>query len=718
MFNVGDKVTIRQDLIAGNYYGADCFVEDMIPMLGREVTIKFVYDDENRYLIKEFGYNWTPEMFVQAETETETEKEERPMVEHTAVTQIDRDDVLKNMYKTLEICDIYHPTDYGMNAILDRWEDEKGTADVWEGNSVIDILSKHPDYVPEKGYIVKKKEYDRGVDPDVIMDVLDSLIAALCYPVGNCLVDEVKLYPFTYKEVCDYMGKLRNIIVTLDSDAFFTYRGMKASQIREEYEQWKNRKHILENTYIVEGYRCFDREAMNKISKLRKLISDIKNWAYAELSCKKENEPLLEPVVIDDLVLGYIEQSELPIRGIRAGQKLNKVINKILTETGVKDKWSEYNRQTARLGEAASPLKFTKYTIISANPVDYLRMSFGKSWKSCHTPDKKGYYRPSDGGEGYSGMHASGTLSYLQDSSSVVMYTVDEKYDGKDYEMEPKLERCMFHLGEGKFVMGRVYPQGTDGAKEVYVQWRNIFQQIIAECMGVPNYWRTNKERDEKLRQIWSTGTHYRDYEYGYCDIAGWSYLKPDADTKPSERKINIGSYPICPCCGNEHEVEDNLECKDCNDDSSRHRCADCGECYDEEDMIYIDGEWYCHDCVDYCEYHDEYERGELTYVQDYGYVCDDALDSGDFIECEQCGNYYYACRRDGITTQDGSWYCCEYCAGDAGYVEAYDGEWYDEDETHCCNECGKIVPDDEWDDEMEMCCECAAARQTEENIA
>lgn len=62
-YKIGDKPTIRKDLIAGTTYGV-VFVEDMQPFMGQTVTITEVYP-ECFYSIKEDSGNWswTDEMF-------------------------------------------------------------------------------------------------------------------------------------------------------------------------------------------------------------------------------------------------------------------------------------------------------------------------------------------------------------------------------------------------------------------------------------------------------------------------------------------------------------------------------------------------------------------------------------------------------------------------------------------------------------------------------
>ena len=66
-YKVGDKVRVISNGQCGvTYYmedrtSHDCMVDKMIAWCGKVVTIKRA--DRNNYAIKEFGYNWTDEMF-------------------------------------------------------------------------------------------------------------------------------------------------------------------------------------------------------------------------------------------------------------------------------------------------------------------------------------------------------------------------------------------------------------------------------------------------------------------------------------------------------------------------------------------------------------------------------------------------------------------------------------------------------------------------------
>ena len=331
------------------------------------------------------------------------------------------------------------------------------------------------------------------------------------------------------------------------------------------------------------------------------------------------------------------------------GQKTSRVINKLLTYIGV-SKHPEYNREFAKYADALNPLKITRHTILSVNPLDYLTMSFGNSWASCHTIDKQNKRKMPNS---YHGMYSSGTISYMLDSPSMVFYTVDASYDGNDFWNEPKINRQMYHWGEDKLIQGRLYPQDNDGCSAGYTAFRSIVQKIMSEIFDFPNFWTVSKGTSEAGKYIESEGTHYRDYDnFENCTLS-----RPKGNDNDND--ITVGHAPICIECGYEHDCEDNISC--CNNGI---KCAACGEYVDEDDAIYIDEEPYCRDCVFYCDDCGEYYVGEGTYVHDSRcyelYVCESCRD--EYYECcAECGEYHPRDYMNYIESQ-GEYVCSDCC--------------------------------------------------------
>ncbi len=362
---------------------------------------------------------------------------------------------------------------------------------------------------------------------------------------------------------------------------------------------------------------------------------------------------------ISEITANNINQM-LPNIHAHTGQKTSRVINKICKYLGY-DKHPDYNREFAKYADALSPMTIKRHTVLSINPLDYLTMSFGNSWASCHTIDKE---NKRDMPNNYSGCYSSGTISYMLDPSSMVFYTVDASASGEELWNEPKINRQMFHYGQEKLVQGRLYPQDNDGAQgdELYNSYRAIVQEIMAKILEVPNLWVVSKGISAADRFIYSYGTHYKDYKnYSNCTL---SRLKGSEN----EELFVVGHDPICIYCGTEHDCEENI----CHCDIIR--CSDCGEELNEDDVIYVNGYPYCRDCVSYCECCSSYHRETEFYIESENiYVCASCFDEYYDI-CRECGENFN--REDLFYPGDGN-VVCENCL---------------EEHYTYCDECGEMV--------------------------
>lgn len=466
------------------------------------------------------------------------------------------------------------------------------------------------------------------------------------------------------------LNKVKNLL----DEYYYDYTERALEKIIDEwYEQKEPLRNILRNhpnwneeedmvAFDIDVERRIDKNAIEKFRRWILCDSQIQiDHGYHTMWTQEgfPHEQFMTQEIIDLIKTKY------PDFKAAVGQKTSRAMNKLFIQLGV-DKDPNYNRAFAKYADALNPITVTRHTVISINLIDYLTMSFGNSWASCHTIDKKNQ-RGMPGS--YEGCYSSGTLSYALDSTSIVFYTVDAKYNGNEYYLEPKINRQMFHFGEDKLVQGRLYPQSCDKDFETeYDQFRNLMQSIIALGLGVPNLW-TLKRGTLDYDTVCSKGTHYKDYyHYRNCSL---STLK----NSENQNRIRIGANPICIRCGSTHSYEENIDC------CSRGRCCDdCDDWYDEDDLHYIEEEdrWVCDSCYeDYYECHEcgrLHHRDNMTYVESVdGDVCDSCLDEY-YYECDECGDYY---RKDDLTYMDESGdYVCEYCI---------------EDKYAYCNECGVL---------------------------
>lgn len=580
--------------------------------------------------------------------------------------QFNTEDCYSKAWQILDDCEVYHQTDDGMDRVFDAWREAKSTP-IWDGKSLFEILANHPNYIPEKGYIVFSNQYKRPIDFDTVNYIINTM-----YERCMNILEVIKIGAYSYRELISILDRLYSIRRSFGGfyeTSKVTYKGNDLAYYHREYDRFQSllSQYNKDNIEFIDG-EPYNRTDTDKIKQFKSVLCSILDW----IRDHKGDEILLADEEICERVF-YITSIK-----IHEGTKIGKVIQRICREYGI-NKHPEYNSWIARLGDAISPIQFTRHTVISVNPIDYWTMSFGTNWCSCANIDKKHNRSSSDEGLYGDGCCSGGTTSYMLDPSTVVVYTIDSHYDGNDFELQDKVNRCLFHVGEGKFAMGRVYPQGTDGAESVYKQWREIFQHVIATCMDIPNYWAT--QRSDKNQQISSSGVQYEDYFMSYCDIAGWSWHKPTLDSVPSTVKIKIGRNPICPCCGKEHTWAEAIECEDCyNERTILGHCERCGSTIYEGDdeAIYCrdNDNWYCYyecaenDGLHYCEDDEEYHEEDYCY-QDY------------YNDRWYAGDPY-------IETEDGHYFHNEHTAYNAGYAMADDCCWYLTDEIAVDTETGE----------------------------
>lgn len=220
------------------------------------------------------------------------------------------------------------------------------------------------------------------------------------------------------------------------------------------------------------------------------------------------------------------------------GMKTSRAFNRVCTHFGV-DKLPNYNRLFAQYADMVSGLKRKVKFYISLNPLDYLTMSFGNSWSSCHTIDKK---NERDMPSSYQGMHCGGTMSYMLDKTSIITYVHDHAME--NYE-EGKIYRNMFHYNNGTLIQGRVYPQGNDGATDLYREFRSIMQGELSRLLNLnANDW--IKRTCGCGENTASHGVHYADYlHFSGCNV---SY--PREMSWASDNVVHIGHERICTLCG------------------------------------------------------------------------------------------------------------------------------------------------------------------------
>lgn len=449
-----------------------------------------------------------------------------------------RDELYEEMRGLLDTYG-YDPTKEGCDRIIDTWQENKG--------DLILLMSKHPNY-NGKYQIAFDSDFEREINPEEVRKFFNYVEAWGEENRDKFLVKKL-IGPFSYLE-CDQirnrMSKIISCLKEIESNGGVVSQDYLRSCLSEHRKfdniceqfirgaMWGRCTRYCDDFYTAESYKEY-----------RDRFGDILYYL------SKYHSQFLDEKIVDDL------NSLFPDLKATVGQKTSRIVNKYCKFIGI-DKDPEYQKKYAAYADAVNPLMVKRHTVISCHPIDYLTMSFGNSWASCHTIDK---FNVRGKNNGYSGCYSGGTLSYMLDGTSAVFYTVDKSYSGDRIELEPKITRNMFHIGQDKIIQGRVYPQSSDEYENIYQINREIVQKVISDCMGKPNLWTIIKGTSECEKVVDSEGVHYKDYlNYDNCNV---SYLR-NPDNMRNLNKIVVGHTAICPCCGNNHKYEEAIECRDC----------------------------------------------------------------------------------------------------------------------------------------------------------
>lgn len=248
------------------------------------------------------------------------------------------------------------------------------------------------------------------------------------------------------------------------------------------------------------------------------------------------------------------------------GMKTTRAVGKTIKLYGLEDKsaGSDYGRlfitrYCELMREGGRNMEF----VISVNPIDYLKMSIGP-WSSCHSIKSNGGWQ-------------SGTIAYMLDNVTMITYAIEpgsatkpdkntgEVFLGKDRpELLDKIFRNVFHWDEEhRLIQSRVYPQGNDGAADLYSAFRHEVQRRISEAEGWDaNNWTLRHRKFMDFTCAGDGATNYPDWSYP--NFGGNLSTPGRASDSYSTSTINIGARPLCVKCGRPHTRTGRLTCCGC----------------------------------------------------------------------------------------------------------------------------------------------------------
>ena len=303
--------------------------------------------------------------------------------------------------------------------------------------------------------------------------------------------------------------------------------------------------------YMKAGKQSFVIDTLPSEEEQTEKLAKIRNFSYrngatvgSEHNYYTYSEYFGEFRHISTSTLGYdMSFKDGPV--LKKGTKTSRAFNQICTHYGIDKLYPEevttvrngetitrtvypYDKHFAQYADLVSDLKRKLYFVISLNPLDYLTMSVGVNWRSCHHID--------------GGSWRGGCMSYMLDNTSMITYVINT-LDDKIHET-PKYYRQMYHYDNDLFVQNRLYPQANDGAVDLYAKFRDFVIEEFSDLIDVNNEWEYSPGVGTHVN---SYGTHYRDYN----SSSKCATFYPKARTaKARNHRMNIGHEGICIYCG------------------------------------------------------------------------------------------------------------------------------------------------------------------------
>ena len=315
------------------------------------------------------------------------------------------------------------------------------------------------------------------------------------------------------KSVSDYLktGATKVNVATMAKDKSFAERVKKIADFEE--------------------YTCATRASWQKLRNFDSFMSYFGNMPRSTISRDVHNNDGIE---------------------LKTGTKTSRAFNKVCVHYGV-DKAPKYNSLFAQYADMVAGNMHKWQFIISLNPLDYLTMSIGQSWTSCHSIVSRG--------TGVGGLACGGCTSYMLDKVSIITYVVN-RIEPNLHEVG-KIYRQMYYYSNNLFIQSRLYPQGNDGSTDLYAKFREFMCEEFTELLNLnENKWTSKIGTNYVCDHSEDVGHHYRDARANRsCGI----FYPHEKMTIARDVDMVIGSQSYCFYCGEEQNDRNRLSHYSCH---------------------------------------------------------------------------------------------------------------------------------------------------------
>lgn len=364
---------------------------------------------------------------------------------------------------------------------------------------------------------------------------------------------------------------------------------------------------------------------------LPEVIRELMNTTHLAENKMRESEYgyKLYPAIFefDDGVKVKVEITSKPMR----------VLGKLAKILGIEEEYEAFRIEHSQI---LNQKDLSGTLCLSIHPMDYLTMSDNlANWSSCMSWTKTGCYR-------------MGTVEMMNSPCVVVAYLRDDKT--ASWEWNNKHWRCLFIVDRDFICSIKGYPYYCE---ELTIRTLDWLKELAAANLNW-SFGNTQKlQPDEDSDTIhaqegWSQEFYpecdimYNDF---YCTVHWGAFRTGFVPASPI--RPNYSGEAECMSCGRQIGRDDIYDegfvyCSDCSPYHEGTCCDRCGEYYDDDDIVWMDGYPYCPQCaeeigvyseLDGCYHLDEYcvamyltrKANELNISDDvYTYVLRSELDS------------------------------------------------------------------------------------------
>lgn len=503
------------------------------------------------------------------------------------------------------------------------------------------------------------------------------------------------------KQHMDGLEKIIEDCVSVLEEANYSYKREHVATMVETW--WANKKPLIEMLrkhpdwneahFAIEGKVSEVREKEDNLflSAVKTMYGNCRRNGMrltdAQLDIMWDCVECLSPEknISKTMVDKYIEMGVEATCGFvpHVGEKYSRVLNKVFKSFGI-DKFENYNHDFAVISDAINPIDNKQRCVLSVHPCDFLKMSWGEKWNSCHDIRSRGCYH-------------SGTMSYMMDATSMIFYTVSNTGNEIPWQNN-KLTRQIFCYEDGKLLQSRCYPTYELSARcDKYLDF--VLSTVKAFTGISDKEWvmHTSDRRTFITTKVGST--HYPDYDYD-------QYQTRVVVASGAAGTIHIGHQSISLISGAFHSNHETINAESGSDrdngsyyQDSYYICADCGYKFYQGEGVEYGGydssneEFYCSDHYHICDKCGEtiFGGSDDTGVW-YGdlWYCDYCA-AHHLVRCDRCDEYFDPEEEGG---SDDNGYYCQSCIDDADYCDCCETYSWDCDNTYIESEGRSYCPD------------------------